>query len=258
MKRVLRPARLLRRARRSSGRPRSRPGSWSPVLLPAAGGRGGVAPAEPRPTARSWRRPPVTLRRLVLGLRARAPARPPPRPADRPLPPGRRHPRASSPSGSRRSPASAGSRSRSSGSARPSRRCSSSSHGDRVVGHPRHRQRGAHRAADLRPRRAHHGLAGLPHLAPRDAPRLAALHPHRHEAGLGLRLALAHGRGDLRHDPDRLRARPPPPLRARAARHGPGHRRHAGDRPRGVCFDRLLFAPVERFLHRRWGTGRME
>src|SRR5262249_15564627 len=55
--------------------------------------------------------------------------------------------------------------------------------------------------------------------------------PHQwHEAGLGVRLALADGRRDLRHHPDRLRPGTPAALRAGVELHGPGDRHHAGDR----------------------------
>src|SRR5215471_17957920 len=52
---------------------------------------------------------------------------------------------------------------------------------------------------------------------------------------MGLRVALADGGRDLRHDPDRLWARPSAPLRSRTQRHGPSDRDHAGDHRDRTC-----------------------
>jgi len=78
----------------------------------------------------------------------------------------------------------------------------------------------------------------------------------RHETGLGLCLAFAHGGGDLCHHPERFR---------------PRHLLHYGrelnamDQVIAIMFviiaigllaDKVLFSPWERYLHRRWGTAR--
>src|SRR4029077_19555577 len=63
---------------------------------------------------------------------------------------------------------------------------------------------------------------------------IAALRGQRHEAGLGLRLALADGGGDICHPPERVRPRPSAAIWPRAQRHGSGDRGdggHRGDRP---------------------------
>jgi NitT/TauT family transport system substrate-binding protein len=59
---------------------------------------------------------------------------------------------------------------------------------------------------------------------PEEAQRLAAA-----ELKAETSREITDGGGDLRHHPHRLRPRPPPALRAGAARHGPGHRHHPGD-----------------------------
>src|SRR5438034_6212696 len=51
-----------------------------------------------------------------------------------------------------------------------------------------------------------------------------------YEAGLGLRLAVADGRGNLCDDPHRLRVGPSAALRTRTHCHGSSDRHHAGDR----------------------------
>ena len=79
-------------------------------------------------------------------------------------------------------------------------------HGNALVGHHRHRDRRAQRPADLSPRRAHHGIKAFAHVVESDFAGRAAVHRQRHETRLGLCLALAHGRGNFRYHPDRLRA----------------------------------------------------
>jgi NitT/TauT family transport system permease protein len=69
-------------------------------------------------------------------------------------------------------------------------------------------------------------------------------------------VALANGSGDLRDDSDWLQAGPFAAL---------GRELNAMDQVIGVMLvivaigllaDKIVFAPWERFLHRRWGTGR--
>jgi len=81
-------------------------------------------------------------------------------------------------------------------------------------------------------------------------------HRQRHETRPGFRVALADGGRDLRDNFDWLWARPFAALRSRI---------NAMDQVIGVMFiivvigllaDKILFSPWERFLHRRWGTGR--
>jgi len=66
----------------------------------------------------------------------------------------------------------------------------------------------------------------------------------------------ADGCGDLRDDFDRLWAGPFAALRSRIKCHGPGYRVMLVIVVIGLLADKIVFAPWERFLHRRWGTGR--
>ena len=81
----------------------------------------------------------------------------------------------------------------------------------------------------LRARGAHNGLEGVAHLDHRHPASLAAFHRQRHEAGLGVCVALADGRRNLHHDPDRVRTGSPPSLRPGTAGHGHRDRHHARD-----------------------------
>jgi hypothetical protein len=59
---------------------------------------------------------------------------------------------------------------------------------------------------------------------------IAALRGQRHEAGLGLRLAVADGGRDICHHPDRFRPWPSAAIWPRVERDGSGDRRDGGDR----------------------------
>jgi hypothetical protein len=56
------------------------------------------------------------------------------------------------------------------------------------------------RASNLCPRRTDNGLEAAAHLAQRDPPGVSTVHCKRDETRLGVRVALAHGSGDLRDD----------------------------------------------------------
>ena len=85
---------------------------------------------------------------------------------------------------------------------------------------------------DISARREHHGVARAAYLDSRYRPCRAAEHNWRNEAGVGLRMALAYGCGNLRHDTYGLRARAAPPLRQRANENGPSNRHYV----RGNCY----------------------
>jgi len=106
--------------------------------------------------------------------------------------------------------------------------------------------------AYLRPRRQHHGFQRLAHLDLRHPARVAAVRRQRHETGLGLRLALIDGSGNLYHHPHGF---------------GLGNLLHYGrelnamDQVIGIMLvivviglltDKIVFAPFEKFMHRRW------
>src|SRR6516162_2162957 len=123
--------------------------------------------------------------------------------------------------------------------------------GHGMVCGPCDRRRRPQYPADLRARRTHHGIGRPRQVDSRDPAGIASLCGQRHEAGLGVRLAIAYGGRNLRHHPDRIRSRPSPELSAM-------------DQVIGVMIvivliglmaDKILFSPWERFLHRRWGTG---
>src|SRR5260370_182328 len=102
--------------------------------------------------------------------------------------------------------------------------------GNSLVGHYRHRNWCAKCSANLSPRGAYDGFEAPAHLVESHPAGVAAIHRQRHETRLGLRLALADGRGNLCDDPYRFRPWPASALRTAIDRDGPSHCHHACDR----------------------------
>src|SRR5207253_3579505 len=67
-------------------------------------------------------------------------------------------------------------------------------------------------------------------MVPRDSSGVAAVLNQRNETGLGVCLAITHGRGNLCDDSDRVWFGPSAALRSRIKRDGSSDRNHAGDR----------------------------
>src|SRR5512146_31372 len=100
-------------------------------------------------------------------------------------------------------------------------------HGHSLVADYCYRQRSTNDSAHLYPRRPQHGIDRIAYVDARDLAGVAALSAERHEAGLGLCLALADGGRNFCHDPDRFRARTPAALWAGTQRDGSSDRDHA-------------------------------